>query len=101
MIDGSTGVSIAAIAVVLAGAWAVWMRVGALLAGERMAREKLADALAAFKLEATRTFATAGAIEKSEERLALALDRLTARLEMVIGRIETLSTEMARIAGAA
>ena len=68
MIDGSTGVSIAAIAIVLAGAWAVWMRVGALLAGERMAREKLADALAAFKLEATRTFATAGAIEKSEER---------------------------------
>ena len=101
MIDGSTGVSIAAIAIVLAGAWAVWMRVGALVAAERMAREKLADALAAFKLEATRTFATAGAIEKSEERLALALDRLTARLETVIGRIETLSTEMARIAGSA
>jgi hypothetical protein len=101
MIDGSTGISIAAIAIVLAGAWAVWMRIGSLLANERMAREKLADALAAFKLEATRTFATAGAIEKSEERLAFALDRLTARLETVIGRIETLSTEMARIAGAA
>lgn len=101
MIDGSTGVSVAAVAVGLAGAWAVWMRAGAFLAHERMARERLADALAAFKLEAIRTFATAGAIEKSEERLALALDRLTARLETVIGRIETLSTEMARLAGPA
>jgi hypothetical protein len=99
MIDQSTGVSIAVIAIALAGAWAGWMRVGALLANERTAREKLADALAAFKLEATRTFATAGAIDKSEERLALALERLTTRLETVIGRIETLSTEMARIAG--
>ena len=36
MIDGSTGISIAAIAIVLAGAWAVWMRIGSLLANERM-----------------------------------------------------------------
>jgi hypothetical protein len=101
MIDGSTGVSIAVIAIALAGAWAVWLRVGALLSDERLAREALADALAAFKLEATRTFATPSAIEKSEERLALALDRLAARLEAVTGRMETLATEMARLAGAA
>jgi hypothetical protein len=98
MIGDSTGVSIAAIAIALAGGWAAWMRLAALFAGERMAREKLADALAAFKLEAARTFATPGAIEKSEERLAVALDRVTARLDAVIGRIEMLSTEMARLA---
>lgn len=52
----------------------------------------------AFQLEAVRTFAPASAIEKSEERLATSLDKVTARLEMVISRIETLGTELARIA---
>ena len=75
---------------------------------ERSAREKVSlddqnrnsilyRELSAYKLEAVEKFATAGAIEKSEERLALAIDKMTARLEMVIGRIETLSVEMARV----
>jgi hypothetical protein len=59
---------------------------------DRETRGELTD----FKLESVRTFATAGAIEKSEERLAIALDKLSARLETVIGRIETLTMEMAK-----
>jgi hypothetical protein len=97
-ISDSTPISLAAIAIVAAGLWWVWTYFAALIAGERGAREQLANELAAFKLEATRTFATPGAIEKSEERLAIAIDRLTARLETVIGRIETLSTHIARSA---
>lgn len=54
--------------------------------------------LASFKLEAVRTFATDGAIEKAEERLAIVIDKMTTRLETCISRIETLSVEMARIA---
>ena len=61
---------------------------------DRMLEGKFTD----FRLEAVKTFATATAIEKSEERLAAALEKLTVRLEVVISRIETLGTEMARVA---
>ena len=98
MITETTGISVAVIALGLGGFWTLWTRLAAVVATERAAREQVAAELAAFKLEATRSFATPGAIEKSEERLTIAIDRMTARLEMVIGRIETLSTEMARFA---
>ena len=69
---------------------------------ERRWREEADQVVSArltdFRLEAVRTFATAGAIEKIEERLATALDKVTARLETVISRIETLGAELARIA---
>jgi len=97
-ITDSTPISLAAVAIVAAGLWVLWTYFSTQLTAERSARELLGNELAAFKLEATRTFATAGAIEKSEERLAIAIDRLTARLETVIGRIETLSTQIARSA---
>lgn len=97
-ITDTTPISLAAVAIVAAGLWALWTYLSAQMSTERLARERLDQELAAFKLEATRTFATAGAIEKSEERLAIAIDRLTARLETVIGRIETLSTQIARAA---
>jgi hypothetical protein len=61
--------------VVNAGVWVMWTYFSGLIGSERSAREILAAELAAFKLEATRTFATPGAIEKSEERLAIAIDR--------------------------
>jgi len=93
-----TPISLAVVAVLIAGVWVMWTYFSGLIGSERFAREALAAELAAFKLEATRTFATPGAIEKSEERLAIAIDRLTARLETVIGRIETLSTQIARSA---
>lgn len=98
MITETTGISIAVVALGLGGFWTLWTRFAAVIATERAAREQLAAELAAFKLEATRSFATPGAIEKSEERLTIAIDRMTARLETVIGRIETLSTSMARLA---
>jgi hypothetical protein len=97
-ITDSTPISLAAVAIVAAGLWVLWTYFSTQITGERSARELLGNELAALKLEATRTFATAGAIEKSEERLAIAIDRLTARLETVIGRIETLSTQIARSA---
>src|SRR5579871_694795 len=63
-------------------------------AADREIDGKLTD----FRLEAARTFATSGAIEKSEERLANALDKVTARLETLASRIETWGTELARMA---
>jgi len=93
-----TPISLAVCAALIAGLWVMWTYFSGEIAKERSAREELATDVAAFKLEATRTFATSGAIEKSEERLAIAIDRLTARLETVIGRIETLSTQIARTA---
>jgi hypothetical protein len=69
--------------------------------GERRWREEadrvIDGKITDFRLEAVRTFATAGAIEKSEERLATALDKVTARLEMLASRIETWGTELARV----
>jgi chromosome segregation ATPase len=62
------------------------------------ADREIAGKLADFKLEAVRTFATAGAIEKSEERLATSLDKVTARLETLASRIEAWGTEIARMA---
>jgi hypothetical protein len=60
------------------------------------ADEVIRDNHNSFKLEATRTYVTSVSLEKSEERLAIAIDRLTARLEMVITRIEALSSNMSR-----
>jgi hypothetical protein len=91
-----TPISLAVCAALIAGLWVMWTYFSGQIAAEHGAREALAKDFADFKLEAARTYATSGAIEKSEERLAIAIDRLTARLETVIGRIETLSTQIAR-----
>jgi hypothetical protein len=78
---------------------ALWFRIEGMFAAEQEARIAIERDLAAYKLAAVDKFATAGAIEKSEERLAIALDKVTARLETVIGRIEALSIAFARSTG--
>jgi hypothetical protein len=97
MIDVSTGVSFGALALAVAAFGWLWLRFDKALSTERSEREELTADLSAFKLEAFRTFATPGAIEKAEERLAIALDRVTARLETAIERIEALSNNFIRL----
>jgi hypothetical protein len=73
----------------------------------RNAREKLASddqnrytimyrELANYKLEAAEKFATSSAIEKLQERLESAFDRLSARQETMLGRLEIITAEIAK-----
>ena len=98
MLSETSAVSIG-LAVTLAGGVAVlWWRVEAMIAAERRERQSLGERFATYQLEALKTFATATAIEKSEERLVAALDGVTKRLDAAITRIEALTltvTEMA------
>jgi hypothetical protein len=98
VIDVGTGVSFGVLAFAGAAfAW-LWRRFDAIIAAERVKSEAVAADLFAFRLEATRTYATAAAIEKSEARLSIAIEKMTARLETVIGRIEALSNDLVRVA---
>jgi hypothetical protein len=97
MIDLGTGVSIAVLSLVAGGyAW-LWMRFDSAMTRIDEHVDAVAQDLTSFKLEANRTFATPGAIEKSEERLTIAIDRMTARLETIVGRIENLTNEVTRL----
>lgn len=64
------------------------------LQGKEM--KEMSREVANFKLEATQTFAPHGAIEKLETRLVTAIEKLGARQETMLGRMETLSAELAK-----
>lgn len=62
----------------------------------REQREKLTNDFAAYKLEATEKFAPHGAIEKLEARLVLAIEKIGARQETMLGRMDSLTAELAK-----
>lgn len=64
------------------------------LQGDEM--KELARELADYKLDATDRFAPQSAIEKLEQRLVVAIEKIAARQETMIGRVEGLAAEITK-----
>lgn len=118
MLDGATSVSLdllmAVVAVLIpvgAGFVALWFRIDnrfaqqreereALFAEERAERKVLDDKLDDLRDRVNREFVSHGTLQRTEDRLIVAIERLDNRLAEVVGRVDSAITAItARFGG--
>lgn len=98
MIGEGTGVTLGLLATIAGVAITLWVRIDAKFSEAAESRKKIADDLADYKLDAERRFASSTMLEKTENRLIVAVEKLSARVETLISRMESLGQEFAKLA---
>ena len=82
---------------VVGGALGLWWRIEARIGVERSERKRLEDKLNDFELEVAKSFVSHSTLEKAEDRLAITMDKLSARIETAISRLENIGVEVAKL----
>jgi hypothetical protein len=97
MISEASPISIGLVVVIIGALFVLYFRIEAKFGEAKERADLAAKDLGDYKLHVERHFVTGPALEKTEERLILAVDKLTARIETLVGRIENLGTRLAEV----
>jgi hypothetical protein len=97
MVGADTGISIWLVLALAGSITGLWWRLEAKFSAIEKERLKLERDFADYKLAAERHFVSAVTLEKTENRLINAVDRLTARVEMLITRMEGVGAKVTEL----
>ncbi len=92
MLAEGSGITIGLAAIILGAVATAWWKLDSRFDDEASARHTLANDLANYKLFVAQNHVTSVALRETEERLINALDKLSARFETMIARIESISS---------
>ena len=95
VIGEGSGLTVALVVVLIGGILTFWWRIEGRFTEEREARAALARELSDYKLYSAQTHVSAAALRETEDRLIAAFDKLTARMEAIVGRLDKMSLDMA------
>jgi hypothetical protein len=98
MIGEDSGITFGLAFIIFGGLVALWWRIESRINAERDERIKLEKEFSDYRLTVQRDFVSIGVLEKTEERLIVAMDKLSARVETLISRMEGLGQELAKVA---
>lgn len=108
MIGEGSGITIGLAFVIGAAIAALWWRIEGRIATEQAERKKQLDVergerkalekdIADYKLHVERHFASRTILEQTENRLIVAVEKLSGRVETLIGRMETVAVGLAKL----
>ena len=96
MIGEGSPITIGLVLAIVAGILGLWWRIEGRLNEERSRAEMIAKELSDYKFYVANNHVTVSALRDMEMRLLSTLEKLAARMETVVSRIEKLNLEMAQ-----